>query len=74
MPGKFKLIENHVLSLYQLKVQDFSVDILKMLKLFQPNPSCNKTAIAEFANSEDPYEMSHNELSHLDLQGLPSSL
>ena len=33
------------------------------------------TTIAEFANTVDPDEMAHNELSHLDLlQCLPSSL
>ena len=30
------------------------------------------TTIAEFANSVDPDEYAHNELSHLDLQCLPS--
>ena len=28
----------------------------------------------EYANTVDPDEMSHNKLSHLDLQCLPSSL
>ena len=32
------------------------------------------TTIAEFANTADPDETAHNEPSHLDLQGLPSSL
>ena len=34
----------------------------------------SNTTIAEFANTADPDEMAHNEPSHLDLQGLPSSL
>ena len=32
------------------------------------------TTIADFANTLDPDEMAHNELSHLDLQCLPSIL
>ena len=32
------------------------------------------TTIAEFANLVDPDEMAHDELSHLDLQCLPSRL
>ena len=32
------------------------------------------TTKAEFANSVDPDEMAHNEVSHLDLQCLSSSL
>ena len=32
------------------------------------------TTIAEFANTVDLDEVAHNELSHLDLQCLPSSL
>ena len=33
-----------------------------------------KMKIAEFANSEDPAEMAHNEQPHLDLHHLSSSL
>ena len=33
-----------------------------------------QTTIAEFANSVDPDEAAHNDLSHLDLQCLPFSL
>ena len=40
-----------------------------MVTLKAPN-----TTIAEFTNTVDPDEMAHNELSHLDLQCLPSSL
>ena len=32
------------------------------------------TTKAEFANTVDPDEMTHNKLSHLDLKCLPSSL
>ena len=32
------------------------------------------TTITEFANTVDPDETAHNELSHLDLQCLPSRL
>ena len=37
-------------------------------------PLAPHTTIAEFANTVDPDEISHNELSHLDPQCLPSSL
>ena len=40
-----------------------------MLTLIAPN-----TTIAEFANTADPDETAHNELSHLDLQCLPSKV
>ena len=46
---------------------DFGFASLLALKV--PN-----TKISEFANTADPDEMAHNELSHLDLQCLPSSL
>ena len=32
------------------------------------------TTLAEFANTVDPDETAHNELSHLHVQCLPSSL
>ena len=32
------------------------------------------TTIAAFANTVDPDEMAHNELSHPDLQCMPSSI
>ena len=46
-----------------------SSELLKLLTLKEPN-----TTIAELANTADPDETAHNELSHLDLQCLPSSL
>ena len=45
------------------------MSINKLLALKAPN-----TTIAEFANTADADETAHNELSHLDLQCLPSSL
>ena len=42
---------------------------IAVLTLKVPN-----TKIAEFENTADPYETAHDELSHLDLQCLSSSL
>ena len=44
----------------------FAIDLLTL--------KGQKTTIAKFANAADPDETAHHELSHLDLQCLPSSL
>ena len=38
------------------------------------HPKDPKMTVTEFANSEDPHELAHEKLPHLDLKSLPSSV